>query len=48
MDVELKVQVRTKVGKGPARRLRREEAVPAVLYGPKRTLCCWRCQRCRY
>jgi large subunit ribosomal protein L25 len=35
MDVDLSVQVRTKTGKGPARRLRREENVPAVLYGPK-------------
>jgi large subunit ribosomal protein L25 len=35
MDVDLSVQVRTKTGKGPARRLRREETVPAILYGPK-------------
>lgn len=35
MDVELSVEVRTKTGKGPARRLRREETVPAILYGPK-------------
>lgn len=35
MDVELSVQVRTKTGKGPARRLRGAEAVPAILYGPK-------------
>lgn len=35
MDVDLSVQVRTKVGKGPARRLRRAESVPAILYGPK-------------
>jgi large subunit ribosomal protein L25 len=35
MDVDLSVQVRTKTGKGPARRLRRQETVPAILYGPK-------------
>jgi large subunit ribosomal protein L25 len=35
MDVDLSVQVRTKTGKGPARRLRREETIPAILYGPK-------------
>jgi large subunit ribosomal protein L25 len=35
MDVELSVQVRTKTGKGPARRMRRAETVPAILYGPK-------------
>ena len=35
MDVDLSVQVRTKTGKGPARRLRRKETVPAILYGPK-------------
>lgn len=37
MDVDLCVQIRTKVGKGPARRLRRDEFVPAILYGPKTT-----------
>ena len=35
MDVELRVQMRTKTGTGAARRLRREEMVPAILYGPK-------------
>jgi large subunit ribosomal protein L25 len=35
MDVELNVTMRTKMGRGPARRLRREEAVPGILYGPK-------------
>ncbi len=35
MNVELKAQVRTLTGKGPARRLRQEKMVPAVLYGPK-------------
>jgi large subunit ribosomal protein L25 len=35
MDVELSVQRRTKLGRGASRRLRREEAVPAILYGPK-------------
>jgi large subunit ribosomal protein L25 len=35
MDVEMNVQVRTETGKGAARRLRRGDAVPAILYGPK-------------
>lgn len=35
MDVELNVTMRTKIGRGPARQLRRQEAVPAILYGPK-------------
>jgi large subunit ribosomal protein L25 len=35
MDVELSVQIRTRFGKGASRRLRREESVPAILYGPK-------------
>jgi large subunit ribosomal protein L25 len=35
MDVEMHVQVRTKTGTGAARRLRRKDAVPAILYGPK-------------
>ncbi len=35
MDVELHVEVRSNLGKGASRRLRREEAVPAILYGPK-------------
>jgi large subunit ribosomal protein L25 len=32
--VELKTNMRTKVGNGPARALRREGKIPAVLYGP--------------
>ena len=32
--VELKTNIRTKVGNGPARALRREGKIPAVLYGP--------------
>ena len=32
---ELKANIRTSVGNGPARALRREEQIPAVLYGPK-------------
>lgn len=32
--IELKTNVRTAVGNGPARALRREGRVPAVLYGP--------------
>ncbi len=35
MDVELTASVRTRSGKGHARSLRREDRVPAVLYGPK-------------
>jgi large subunit ribosomal protein L25 len=35
MDVELTVQMRNGTGKGAARRLRRTEMIPAVLYGPK-------------
>jgi len=35
MDIELKCQPRTLTGKGPARRLRKADSVPAVLYGPK-------------
>jgi large subunit ribosomal protein L25 len=35
MDVELHVMKRTQLGKGASRRLRREEVVPAILYGPK-------------
>jgi large subunit ribosomal protein L25 len=35
MDVDLNVQLRTQTGRGAARRLRRAEAVPAILYGPK-------------
>jgi large subunit ribosomal protein L25 len=31
---ELKVSIRENTGKGPARSLRREAAIPAVLYGP--------------
>jgi large subunit ribosomal protein L25 len=32
-DVNLSASVRTEFGKGPARRLRREEKIPAVIYG---------------
>ena len=32
--VELKTNIRTKVGNGPARALRRQGKIPAVLYGP--------------
>jgi large subunit ribosomal protein L25 len=32
--VELKTNIRTQVGNGPARALRREGKIPAVLYGP--------------
>lgn len=35
MDVELLVEVRNTTGKGAARSLRRNEKVPAILYGPK-------------
>lgn len=35
MDVEVMVQMRSKTGKGAARCLRRENSIPAVLYGPK-------------
>ncbi len=34
MDVEMRVQLRTKTGTGAARRLRKRDAVPAILYGP--------------
>jgi large subunit ribosomal protein L25 len=34
-QIDLKAQVRKKVGNGPARTLRREGKMPAVLYGPK-------------
>jgi large subunit ribosomal protein L25 len=33
--IELKANIRTKVGNGPARALRREGKIPAVLYGPE-------------
>lgn len=33
--IELKTNVRTTVGNGPARRLRQTGQIPAVLYGPK-------------
>jgi large subunit ribosomal protein L25 len=33
--IELKAKIRTTVGNGPARVLRRDGKVPAVLYGPK-------------
>jgi len=35
IDVELAGELRTGTGKGAARRLRREDKVPGVLYGPK-------------
>lgn len=35
MDIELAAQMRTATGKGAARSLRREDKVPAVIYGPK-------------
>jgi large subunit ribosomal protein L25 len=34
-QLDLKAQVRKTTGKGPARTLRREGRIPAVLYGPK-------------
>ena len=34
-QIELKAKVRTSIGNGPARVLRREGKIPAVLYGPK-------------
>ena len=34
-QIDLKAQVRKKTGKGPARTLRREGRIPAVLYGQK-------------
>jgi large subunit ribosomal protein L25 len=34
-QIDLKVQVRKKTGKGPARALRREGRIPAILYGQK-------------
>jgi len=33
--IELKVTTRTKTGNGPARVLRREGKIPAILYGPE-------------
>ncbi|ROQ90969.1 50S ribosomal protein L25/general stress protein Ctc [Desulfosoma caldarium] len=33
--LELSAKVRTQTGKGPARRLRQQEWIPAVCYGPK-------------
>ncbi len=35
MDVELSASVRNQAGKGFARSLRRQDQIPAVLYGPK-------------
>jgi len=35
MDIELAAQTRNQTGKGAARSLRREDKVPAVVYGPK-------------
>ena len=34
-QIDLKAQIRKTIGNGPARTLRREGKVPAVLYGPK-------------
>ena len=34
-QIDLKAQIRKTIGNGPARTLRREGRVPAVLYGPK-------------
>lgn len=34
-NIELKAQVRTTKGNGPARAMRRDGRIPAVLYGPK-------------
>jgi large subunit ribosomal protein L25 len=34
-QLELKTKIRKSVGNGPARALRREGKIPAVLYGPK-------------
>ena len=36
--VEITIHRRSDTGKGAARRMRRSGQVPAVLYGPKRTL----------
>jgi large subunit ribosomal protein L25 len=36
--VELQVELRAEVGKGPARRIRRLGRVPAVFYGPQRAV----------
>lgn len=35
MNVELLAESRSKIGKGAARRLRRENKVPGIVYGPK-------------
>lgn len=35
MDVEMNVRLRTETGTGASRRLRRNDEVPAILYGPK-------------
>jgi large subunit ribosomal protein L25 len=35
--VQMSAQVRREVGKGPARRVRREGLIPAVVYGPRTT-----------
>ncbi len=34
-QIKLKAKIRTSVGNGPARVLRRDDKVPAILYGPK-------------
>ena len=33
--IELKAKIRTTVGNGPARAMRRQGQIPAVLYGPE-------------
>lgn len=35
MDIELSAEVRNETGKGVARRARKEDKIPAILYGPK-------------
>ncbi len=35
MDIELSAEVRTKTGKGVARRARMQDKIPAIFYGPK-------------
>ena len=34
-QIEIKAKIRKSVGNGPARTLRRQGKIPAVLYGPK-------------
>ena len=40
MKFEINVERREKAGKGPARELRRNGRIPAVLYGSGESLCC--------